>query len=126
MQLIIIHYMVKDILIKNIVEGIQEKKGRGIVIADLTNIDGTICKYFVICEGGSPTQVEAIAGSISDVVRKNCGEKPIGVDGLRNAEWVAIDYCDVMVHVFLPEARDYYKLETLWADAKITTLPDLD
>ena len=69
-------------LVETIKEGIQEKKGQDIVIADLTEIDGSIAKYFIICQGGSPTQVEAIAGSVGDIVRKNLKEKPVNVAGL--------------------------------------------
>ena len=114
------------LLIEKITEGIQEKKGKNIVIADLTNIDDTICKYFVIFQGNSPSQVSAIVDSIKDSARKGADAKPYGVDGLRNAEWVAMDYSDVLVHVFLPEIRNFYNLENLWADAKLTTIPDID
>ena len=107
-------------------EGIQEKKGQDIVIADLTEIDGSIAKYFIICQGGSPTQVEAIAGSVGDIVRKNLKEKPVNVAGLGNDQWVAMDFVDVLVHIFLPEVRAYYDLEHLWEDAKLTHIPDLD
>ena len=113
-------------LVKKITEGIQEKKGRNIVIADLTNIEDTICKYFVICQGNSPSQVLAIVDSVKEYVHKEIDDKPTGIDGLRNAEWVAMDYSDVLVHVFLPEMRDFYNLEHLWADAKLTSLPDID
>ena len=102
-------------LIQQITEGIQDKKGKNIVIADLTKIEDTICNYFVICQGNSPSQVTAIVNA-----------KPLAIDGLRNAEWVAMDYADILVHVFLPEARNFYNLETLWADAKLTQVPDLD
>ena len=115
-----------ELLVHKITEGIQEKKGKGIVIADLTEIDDTICNYFVICEGNSPSQVAAIVDSIADYVRKEIKVKPWAVDGLNNAEWVAMDYSDVIVHVFLPEVRDFYDLEHLWEDAKLTHLPDLD
>ena len=115
-----------ELLVTKITEGIQEKKGKGIVIADLTEIEDTICNYFVICEGNSPSQVAAIVDSISDYVRVETGVKPSGIDGLNNAEWVAMDYSDVIVHVFLPEVRDFYDLEHLWEDAKLTNLPDLD
>lgn len=115
-----------NVLIQKITEGIQEKKGKRIVIADLTSIDDTICKYFVICQGNSPAQILAIADSIKEHVRKETKEKPIGVEGLRNAQWVAMDYSDVLVHVFLPATRDFYDLEHLWADAQLTSLPDLD
>lgn len=113
-------------LVKKITEGIQEKKGKKIVIADLTNIEDTICKYFVICQGNSPSQILAIVDSVKEYVRKETGNKVYGMDGVRNAQWVAMDYGDVLVHVFLPEVRDFYNLEHLWADAKLTSLPDID
>lgn len=112
-------------LVDSITKGIQDKKGTGIVIADLTHIDGSICNYFVICQGNSPTQVEAIAGSVGDYVREAEGEKPVNCVGLGTAQWVAMDFVDVMVHVFLPETREYYDLEHLWEDAKLTRLPDV-
>ena len=113
-------------LVKRIVEGIQEKKGKNIVVADLTGTDNTVCKYFVICEGNTPTQVAAIADSVSDYVRIHACEKPIYVEGMRVARWVAMDYSDVLVHVFVPEERDFYNLENLWADAQLTEIPNLD
>ena len=61
-----------------------------------------------------------------DFTRKGADTKPFAVDGLRNAEWVAMDYSDILVHVFLPETREFYNLEHLWADAKLTQIPDLD
>ena len=113
-------------LVKTITEGIQEKKGSNIVIADLTKIDGTICKYFIICQGNSPAQVEAITESVGDFARKQLKEKPTHVVGLEHAQWVAMDYTDVLVHIFLPDVRDYYDLEHLWEDAKLTFIPDWD
>ena len=113
-------------LIKTIIKGIQEKKGSGIVVADLSGIDGTICSQFVVCQGNSPAQVEAIAESVGEMCRKDLREKPVRVVGLENAQWVAMDFTDVLVHVFLPDVRDYYDLEHLWDDAKLTRIPDLD
>ncbi len=113
-------------LLETIIEGIQDKKGHRIVIADFSNIKDTVCKYFVICQANSPTQVEAIAGSVSDTMREKLREKAFGVSGLENAYWIAMDYGDIMVHVLQPEAREFYDLEHLWADAKLTELPDLD
>ena len=113
-------------LVDTIVKGIQEKKGQNIVVADLSNIEGSICKYFVISQGNSPAQVEAITESVGDFARKELGEKPAHVVGLENAQWVAMDYSDVLVHVFLPDVREYYDLEHLWHDAKLTRIPDLD
>lgn len=113
-----------EILVKKITEGIQEKKGQKIIVADLTEIEDTICNYFVICQGNSPTQVSVIADSVRDYVRVETGNKPSAIDGLRNAQWVAMDYSDVLVHIFLPEVRTFYNLENLWADAKLTHLQD--
>ena len=115
-----------DELVKTITEAIQEKKGSGIVVADLTKIGGTISNYFIICEGNSPTQVEAIAESIGDMARERLKEKPTHVVGLENAQWVAMDFTDVLVHVFLPDVREYYDLEHLWEDAKIVQIENLD
>ncbi len=113
-------------LIQQVTEGIQDKKGKNIVIADLTQIDDTICNYFIICQGNTPNQVTAIVESIKEFTRKGAGTKPCSIDGLRNAQWVAMDYADVLVHVFQPEQRRFYDLEHLWADATLTTIPDLD
>ena len=113
-------------LVKTIIDGIQEKKGSDIVVADLSEIEGTICKNFVVCQGNTPTQVEAIAESVADTVREQLKEKPSRVVGLRYAQWVAMDYGDVLVHIFVPEMRDYYDLEHLWADAPIQRIPNLD
>ena len=113
-------------LVENITEGIQEKKGYGIVVADMTGVEGAICRYFVICQGNSPMQVEAIADSVEEFARKKSHKKPVKVVGLPLAHWVAMDYTDVIVHVFLPETRSYYNLEALWEDARLTSIPDLD
>lgn len=112
-------------LLESITKGIQEKKGSRIVIADLQGIDGAICHYFVICQGNSPSQVEAITESVGDFARKDCQEKPSAVAGLENAQWVAMDYGDIMVHIFLPDFRDYYDLEHLWEDAELKEIADV-
>ncbi len=116
----------KSQLVDTITKGIQEKKGSRIVVANLQGIDGAICNYFIICQGNSPSQVEAITESVGEFARKELGEKPTRVAGLENAQWVAMDYGDVLVHVFLPDVREYYDLEHLWEDANITQIPDLD
>lgn len=113
-------------LVETIVKGIQEKKGSQIVVADMSHIDGTICNHFVVCQGNSPAQVQAIADSVSDMVRTDLHEKPVHVVGLENAQWVAMDYTDVMVHIFLPDVREYYDLEHLWDDAGLTQIPDIN
>ncbi|MBQ9230922.1 MAG: ribosome silencing factor [Prevotella sp.] len=113
-------------LVDTIIKGIQEKKGSQIATVDLKGIEGAICQYFIICQGNSPSQVEAITESIGEFARKELQEKPTAVAGLENAQWVAMDYTDVMVHIFLPDVREYYDLEHLWEDANITQIPDID
>ena len=113
-------------LVDAIVQGMQDKKGRNIVVVDLTEIPDTICQYFVIASGGSPLQVNAITRSVGEKALELVHQKPLAVDGLRHAQWVAMDYADVIVHIFLPEERAYYDIEHLWADAQLTEVPDLD
>ena len=113
-----------ETLVQTIIKGIQEKKGSNIVVADLSGIDGTICNNFIVCQGNSPTQVEAIAESVGDMARMELQERPAHVVGLENAPWVAMDYTDVLVHIFLPDVRQYYDLEHLWDDAQLTHIPD--
>ena len=113
-------------LVETITKGIQEKKGHSIVVADLSGIEGAISNYFVICTGNSPTQVDAITDSVEEFAREKAGEKPVHVVGRENAQWIAMDYTDVLVHIFLPDVREYYDLEHLWDDAQLTQIPDLD
>ena len=113
-------------LVENIIKGIQEKKGMAIVVADMAGVEGSICRYFVICQGNSPMQVGAIAESVEDFVREHSGEKPVKVVGLENAVWVAMDYTEVIVHIFVPDTREYYNLEGLWEDAELTRIPEID
>ena len=113
-------------LVDAIVAGLQEKKGKNIVIVDLTKIEGAICQYMIICEGNTPTQVSALSDSVWDFARKEAQEKPLSVDGNQSALWIGMDYGTVLVHIFLPEQREFYNLENLWADAKVTKIPNLD
>ena len=113
-------------IIDQIQAGLQEKKGRDIVIADFSDIPEAICRAFVIASGNSPSHIQALADSVEEFAREKAGARPTAVDGLRNAQWVAMDYGEVIVHIFLPEARDFYDLEHLWADAALTEIPNLD
>lgn len=112
-------------LLSSIIDGIQEKKGHGIVTVNMQDIDTAPCTYFVICTGNSPQQVDAIADSVEDMARKQAQEKPAAIAGRSNAEWVAMDYGTVMVHIFLPEAREFYDLEHLWNDAQLASVADI-
>lgn len=111
-------------LINAVVEGIRRKKGIDIVKIDLRKINHTECKYFIICHGNSSTQVDAIAHSVEDTVEELVNESAWHKDGYKNALWILLDYADVMVHVFQKEAREFYDLENLWADAQIELLKE--
>ena len=114
-----------EVLVQKIVEGIQEKKGKRIIIVNMTKLEA-ICRYFVICEGTSNTQILAVENSVKVYVREQINEKPFAVDGLNNALWIAMDYGEVMVHIFERETRAFYDLEHLWSDAILTEVPDLE
>ncbi len=111
-------------LVDKIVEGVQNKKGQHITVIDLRKLEVKPCDWFVIAEGGSNIQVTAIADEVEDYVRKELREKPFAIVGRENAEWIALDYGDVMVHVFQREARQFYDIESLWADGKVTEVED--
>ena len=111
-----------DQLITTILEGIEDVKGQHINILDLRKIDNTVCDYFIICEGTSNTQVNAIVNSIQKKVSKELRDKPWHVEGGDNAEWVLLDYVNVVVHVFQKHIREYYDIESLWGDAVTTEI----
>ncbi|TXG34754.1 ribosome silencing factor [Seonamhaeicola maritimus] len=111
-----------DQLISVIISGIEDVKGQEINILDLREIENTVCDYFIICEGTSNTQVNAIVNSVQKKVSKELRDKPWHVEGEDNAEWVLIDYVNVVVHVFQKHVREYYDIESLWGDAKTTVI----
>jgi ribosome-associated protein len=116
----------KNRLLESIIEGIQGKKGKNITTIELSGIAGSICDYFVICEGNTPTQVSAVAESIEEIVRKNTKEKPLRIHGQQRAEWIGMDYGTIIVHIFLPELRSFYNIDHLWADAFLENIPGLE
>jgi ribosome-associated protein len=111
-------------LVDTIVKGLQEKKGHYIVTVDLREMSGAICQYMVVCEGNNPHQVAALSDSVWDTVYKDMSEKPLLVEGIRNAQWIGMDYGTVLVHIFLPGTRTFYRIENLWEDAVITRIDD--
>ena len=113
-------------IIDTLVLGLQERKGRNICVVDLSTFDTAPAQAFVLATGGSPQQVEALAESAAEFCRKGLREKPSAVAGLDNAQWVAMDFGSVILHIFLPAEREFYDLEHLWDDAKINQIPDLD
>ncbi len=106
-------------LVKIIIDGIQDRKGENVVSLDLRTLKGSVCDFFIICQGNSRTQVDAIADSIHENVKKKLGERPYHNEGFGNAEWIIMDYVTVVVHIFQPENRRFYNIEGLWADAEI-------
>lgn len=103
-----------------IVDSIQDIKGQNIVLMDLRNLDDAPTDYFIVCEGESTTQISAIANNVVKRIKDETGVKPSHMEGKTSATWVLVDYFDVIVHVFYPETRQFYELEDLWSDAKIT------
>jgi ribosome-associated protein len=98
------------------------KKAEDIKILDLRKLT-TITDFFVICTGGSDTQVKAIADAVMDGSKK-LGERPWHREGMVNKSWVLLDYVEVVVHIFLNETRNFYGLEKLWGDAPVRALKD--
>ena len=116
------HISDPDDLITLIIAGIEDIKGQNISILDLRSIENSVCDYFVICDGNSNTQVNAIVNCIQKKVSKSAHEKPYQIEGEDNAEWVLMDYINIVVHVFQKHKREYYAIENLWGDAKITEI----
>lgn len=111
-------------LVKSIVDGIRDRKGKDITLVDMSDKEYVTTQGFVICTGTSNMHVNAIADSIRETVEKQLGVRPFNYDGYRNSEWIVIDFGTIYAHIFLPEYRERYKLEELWNDAKIEHLPD--
>ena len=112
-----------EFLSEIIIKGIQDKKGKDITSMNLKNIEHAT-DYFIVCHGSSNIQVQAIAESIEDEVRKAIGIKPWHREGIQNAEWILLDYVDVVVHVFQENTRGFYQIESLWADAEIKKIEE--
>ncbi len=107
-----------------ILEGILEKKGEEIVSLDLRKLTDAMTSKMIICEASSRPKVKAIAENVQINVKKKSGEYPMKTEGMQNAEWVLIDYFDIIVHVFHREQRHFYQLEELWSDAEFTHYED--
>ena len=103
------------------IHGIQEKKGNDIVRLDLRELNSSVTDYFVICNADSSTQVKAIADSVEDEIYKSTKVMPRHKEGLENADWIILDYFDVVVHIFKTEKRNFYGIEDLWGDAETTS-----
>lgn len=104
-------------ILKVIIQAIHDKKGEHLISMDLRKIPEAVADFFVICEAGSTTQVRAIADHVRESVRQECGEIAYHDEGYGANQWVIVDFVNVVVHIFLPETRKFYKLEEMWSDA---------
>lgn len=107
-----------EVLAKLAAQGMDNKKGLDIVILDLRDLQSAPASFFVICSGNVPSHVSAISDGVFEVIKKATGQNPHKIEGYDNAEWILMDYFDVVVHVFQKEKREFFRLEELWADAK--------
>ena len=106
-------------LIKTIINAIQEKKGENIISLDLRKVNEAVADFFIICEASNQPQVRAISEFVEEEMKKHCDEYPYRHEGLKNLQWVLIDYVNVVVHVMLSETRKFYKLEEMWSDGAV-------
>lgn len=115
----------KNALVSTIIQAIEDTKGEEIKIFDLSHIENSVTETFIICSGNSNTQVSAIAANVEKKVRNEIKDRPWHIEGEQNALWILLDYVSVVVHIFQKETREYYNIEELWGDAKITEIPNL-
>ncbi|MGE5106792.1 MAG: ribosome silencing factor [Sphingobacteriales bacterium] len=106
-------------LFKTIIKAIQQKKGENIVSLDLRKIPEAVAEFFIVCEASSNVQIKAISDAIEWEVKKKCEETPFRHEGRAGAHWVLIDYVNIVVHIFHPETRKFYKLEEMWGDGSM-------
>ena len=111
-------------VVNKIIEALEDNKAHRIVKIDLRKIENCFCSFFVICHGTSNSHVASLADYVHDSVREELKETPIHKEGEDQAQWIVLDYGDVVVHIFQKEQRDYYQLEDFWVDAKITRLEE--
>ena len=108
--------------VEQIIETLNKNKGVNIVKIDLRRIENCFCSFFVICHGTSGTHIAGLTDAVEEKVREDLDERPFHIEGLNAAQWVVVDYGDIVVHIFEKELRDYYQLEDFWADAQITEI----
>ncbi len=114
-----------EALIHIIVDCLQEKKGIDIRLLDLRHLEEAPADYFIVCEGNSNTQVQALADFVEFEVKQRTGIRPGHIEGASNALWILVDYFDIVLHVFYRETRVFYQLEELWGDAKVTEFAEV-
>lgn len=117
----------ESVLLKEaIVEGMTDLKAKEIVCIDLRKTAGAVTDFFVICHGDSSTHIQGIANSVFKGVSKSTGQKPWHYEGKQSAEWMLLDYVDVVAHIFKGEAREFYDIEGMWADAPVERIEEVN
>ncbi len=110
-------------LVSIINEALLEKKAEEVRVLDVRKLT-TLTDYFIICHGGSDTQIRALANNVTEKIKEQTGEHVWRKEGLESKKWVVLDYVDVVVHIFNEETRSFYALEKMWNDAEITDIHD--
>ena len=110
-------------IVRSAIEGVSDIKGENLVLLDLRGLDNAVCDFFIVGEAQSTTQVNAMADAVHKRVREEANDKPWHVEGAQHSESVLMDYVSTVVHLFQREARAFYDLEGLWADAPSVALP---
>lgn len=110
-------------IVRSAIEGVSDIKGENLVLLDLRGLENAVCDFFIVAEAQSTTQVNALAEAVHKRVREEANDKPWHVEGSQQSEWILMDYVSTVVHLFQREARAFYDLEGLWADAVSVPLP---
>ena len=110
-------------IVRSAIEGVSDIKGENLVLLDLRGLENAVCDFFIVAEAQSTTQVNAMADAVHKRVREEANDKPWHVEGAQQSEWILMDYVSTVVHLFQREARAFYDLEGLWADAPSVALP---
>ena len=109
---------------KAVLNAVAEKKSENIVVLDLRKVHEAVADFFVICEATTTTQVKAISDNVYDKVLEDTGERPHRTEGFTNAKWIVVDYINIVIHIMLPEARQFYRLEEMWHDAPMEKIKE--
>ena len=107
-----------QVLARLVAQALDGKKAEDVRILDLRKVHGAPAEYFVIASGNVPSHVSALSDAVFEVVKKATGLNPHKVEGYMNAEWILVDYFDVVVHIFQKEKRAFYRLDELWSDGE--------
>jgi ribosome-associated protein len=107
-------------LVQAVIGALEDKKGQKICVLDMRHLSERMADFFVIAQAESSIQLRALADSVYEKVREQVGLKPWGTEGQTHGRWILVDYAELVLHLFIPELRDYYNLEKLWNDARIS------